>query len=251
MDAEFDTVAAWTADVALDLGPEHHVPAGCRGSGGPGSLHWFLDHLDPWPGQTFLDVGAGVGGPAGFAVQEAGVRPLLTEPQAGACRAARRLFGVPVLQAGSALPLRDGAVEVGWCLGVLCTVADQPAFVAELRRVLAPGARLALLVYVARHERVADAPEGNDFPTAEGLATLLDGAGLAVVESAHLADFAGTPAAWQERADAVDVELERRHGDDPRWRTAEEQAGRIGRLIGTGEVAGTMLVVRPQAVRVA
>ena len=250
MDAEFDTVAGWTADVALDLGPEHHVPAGCRGSGGPGALHWFLDHLDPRAGATFLDVGAGVGGPAGFAVQEAGVRPVLTEPQAGACRAARRLFGVPVLRAGSGLPVRDASVAVGWCLGVLCTVDDQPAFVAELRRVLTPDGRLGLLVYVARQEHVADAPEGNHFPTAARLAELLEGAGLAVVESAHLADFAGTPALWQERADAVDAELERRHGDDPRWRTAEEQAGRIGRLIASGDVVGTMLVVRPRAVRV-
>ncbi|SER14857.1 class I SAM-dependent methyltransferase [Microlunatus flavus] len=249
MDAEFDTVAAWTADVALDLGPEHHVPAGCRGSGGPAALHWFLDRLAPEPRATFLDVGAGVGGPAGFAAQEAGVRPVLTEPQAGACRAARRLFGVPVVQAGSALPVRDASVDVGWCLGVLCTVADQPAFVAELRRVLAPGARLGLLVYVAERADVADAPEGNHFPTADGLARLLDGAGLDVEDSAHLADFAGTPALWQERADAVDAELERRHGDDPRWRTAEEQSGRIGRLIASGEVRGTMLVVRPRPVR--
>ncbi|SDU98083.1 Methyltransferase domain-containing protein [Microlunatus sagamiharensis] len=246
MAAEFDTVAAWTADVALDLGPDHHVPAGCRGSGGPAALHWFLDHLAPAPGSTFLDVGAGVGGPAGFAAQEAGVRPVLTEPQAGACRAARRLFGVPVVRTGSALPVAGASVGAGWCLGVLCTVADQPFFVSELRRVLADDGRLGLLVYVARQEHVEDAPEGNQFPTADGLARLLDDAGLVVQDSAHLADFAGTPGLWQERADAVDAELERRHGDDARWRTAEDQSGRIGRLIARGDVEGSMLVVRPR-----
>ena len=41
---------------------------------------------------------------------------------------------------------------------------------------------------------------------------------------------------WQERADAVDAEVERRHGADPRWKEAQEQAGRIGRLLGAGEV---------------
>lgn len=246
MVAEFDTVAAWTADVALELGPDHHVPAGCRGSGGPAALHWFLDHLSPAPGATFLDVGAGVGGPAGFAAQEAGVRPVLTEPRAGACRAARQLFDVPVVRAGSALPVRSASVVAGWCLGVLCTVADQPFFVRELRRVLADDGRLGLLVYVARQAHVADAPEGNHFPTAGGLARLLDDAGLAVQDSAHLADFAGTPALWQEQADAVDAELERRHGHDPRWRTAEEQSSRIGRLIARGDVEGSMLVVRPR-----
>ncbi len=246
MAAEFDTVAAWTADVALDLGPDHHVPAGCRGSGGPAALHWFLDHLAPQPGTAFLDVGAGVGGPAAFAVREASVRPVLTEPQAGACRAAARLFGLPVVRAAGALPVRSGSVTAGWCLGVLCTVDDQPAFVRELRRVLAPGGRLGLLVYVAEQEHVADAPEGNHFPTADGLARLLDGAGLVVQDSALLADFAGTPTLWHEQADAVDAELERRHGDDPRWRTAEEQSDRIGALIGSGEVRGTLLVVRPR-----
>ena len=247
MEAEFDTVAAWTADVALDLGPEHHVPAGCRGSGGPAALRWFLEHLRPVPRAVFLDVGAGVGGPAAFAAQEAGVLPVLTEPQAGACRAARRVFGLPVLQAGSDLPVRDGSVSYGWCLGVLCTVADQPALLRELRRVLAPDARFGLLVYVAEHDEVRDAPEGNHFPTVDGLATLLDDAGLTVGHSGHLADFAATPALWQEHADAVEAELERRHGGDARFRTAERQAGRIGALIAAGEVRGTMLVLRPAA----
>ncbi|GAA3575732.1 class I SAM-dependent methyltransferase [Microlunatus spumicola] len=245
MAAEFDTVAAWTADVALALGPDHHVPAGCRGSGGPAALHWFLDHLRPAPGSTFLDVGAGVGGPAAFAAREAGVRPVLTEPQAGACRAARRLFDLPVVRAASALPVRDAAVTSGWCLGVLCTVEDQPALVRELRRVLAPDGRLGLLVYVAGQDDVRDAPEGNHFPTAESLGRLLADAGLVVEQSGQLADFAGTPPLWQEQAAAVEAELERRHGSDERFRTAERQSGRIGRLIARGDVRGTMLVVRP------
>ena len=245
MAAEFDTVAAWTAQVALDLGPEHHIPAGCRGSGGPAALHWFLDRLRPEPGTTFLDVGAGVGGPAGFAAQEAGVAPVLTEPQRGACRAARRLFGLPVVQAGSALPVRDAAVSSGWCLGVLCTVEDQPGLVRELRRVLAPEARFGLLVYVAARADVPNAPEGNHFPTADRLAALVDDAGLVVEQSAHLADFAVAPPLWQHRVDVVEAELERRHGADGRFRTAERQSSRLGRLIAAGEVRGTMLVVRP------
>jgi SAM-dependent methyltransferase len=247
MEAEFDTVAAWTADVARDLGPGHHVPAGCRGSGGPAALRWFLDRLAPAPRTPFLDVGAGVGGPAAFAAQEAGVRPVLTEPQGGACRAARRLFGLPVVQAGSALPVGDGAVGVGWCLGVLCTVPDQPQLLRELRRVLAPDARFGLLVYVAERDEVRDAPEGNHFPTAAALAALLDDAGLTVVDSAQLAEFAATPPLWEERADAVEAELERRHGTDPRFVTAQRQAGRIGRLIADGEVTGTMLALEPAA----
>ncbi len=40
MEAEFDTVAEWTAQVAIDLGPEYFIPAGCRGSGQPAALDW-------------------------------------------------------------------------------------------------------------------------------------------------------------------------------------------------------------------
>jgi hypothetical protein len=35
MEAEFNTVADWTARVAADLGPEYYIPAACRGSGQP------------------------------------------------------------------------------------------------------------------------------------------------------------------------------------------------------------------------
>jgi hypothetical protein len=126
-------------------------------------------------------------------------------------------------------------------------VPDQPGLLRELRRVLAPDARFGLLVYVAEHDEVRDAPEGNHFPTAAGLAALLEDAALTVEDSGHLADFAAAPALWQEQADTVEAELERRHGTDERFRTAERQAGRIGRLIAEGEVRGTMLVVRPDA----
>ena len=42
MEAEFDTVAEWTARVAADLGPDYYIPAACRGSGNPSSLDWLL-----------------------------------------------------------------------------------------------------------------------------------------------------------------------------------------------------------------
>jgi SAM-dependent methyltransferase len=240
MKAEFDTVAAWTAEVAEDLGPDHHLPAGCRGSGSPGALRWLLDRLAVGPADRMLDAGAGVGGPAAFAAAETGVRPVLSEPEEGACRAARRLFDLPVLQAGSQLPFATGAFDVVWCLGVLCTVPDQPQLVGELRRVLAPGGRLGLLVFVAARP-LPEQPVGNDFPTTERLRTLLAGAGLRIHDSASAADFAAAPPLWDERAAAVDAELERRHGDDPAWQVAERQSGTIGRLLGAGALTGTLL----------
>lgn len=246
MKAEFDTVAGWTADAALDLGPEFHLPAGCRGSGSPGALRWLIDRLDLTATDAMVDVGAGVGGPAAFAEAEAGVHPVLSEPEVGACRAARKLFGLPVLQAASELPFASASFDVAWSLGVLCTVPDQPLLLRELHRVLQPGGRLGLLVFVARAP-LPEQPVGNDFPTEERLRDLLDEAGLVVENSASAADFAGLPLHWREHADAVDAELERRHGADSVWQTAEQQSAVIGRLLSAGDLAGTLLVARARS----
>ena len=249
MEAEFDTVAKWTADAAIDLGTDYYVPAACRGSGSPASLRWFLDQLAVTRDDRMLDCGAGVGGPAAFARDEVGVVPLLTDPAAGACRAASRMFDLPVVQAASDLPFASASLDVVWSLGVLCTVPDQPHLLAELRRVLGPRGRLGLLVFVAQHPPLSDQPSGNNFPTEQGLRTMLADAGLRVENSASAADFVMTPELWAERAGAVEDELERRHGRDPRWQTAAEQSALIGRLLSDGEVAGTMIVARPHEPR--
>ena len=48
-----------------------------------------------------------------------------------------------------ALPLADGSVDAVLCACVLCSVAQPPRVLAELRRVLVPGGRLLLLEHVA------------------------------------------------------------------------------------------------------
>ena len=244
MHAEFDDVAAWTADVAQALGPEFAIPAGCRGSGSPAMLRWFLDRLDVGPETTLLDAGAGVGGPGAFAAAETGVRPVLSEPEPGACRAARRLFDHPVVQAADRLPFRDGCFDAIWSLGVLCTVPDQQGLLDELRRVLRAEGRLGLLVYVAQRE-LPEQPVGNDFPTEESLRSLVARAGLRVTDSAWLGEFAGTTSTWQQQTEQVESELERRFGDRDAYRTAQQQSAIMGRLIGSGALAGAMLVARP------
>jgi SAM-dependent methyltransferase len=244
MEAEFDTLAEWTAEVALELGPDYHLPAACRGSGSPASLRWFLERLAVTRHDRMLDCGAGVGGPAGFAADEVGVRPVLSDPAAGACRAAARMFDLPVVQAASELPFASGSLDVVWSLGVLCTVPDQPQLLEELSRVLTPQGRLGLLVFVARQAPLAEQPAGNNFPTEDGLRAMLAGARLRVENSASAGDFQQVPTLWQQRADAVDAELDRRHGHDPAWRTAQQQSELIGRLLATGDVTGTMITAR-------
>ncbi len=194
MSAEFDTVAAWTAEVALDLGPEYFLPAACRGSAQPGALRWLLEHLDPTAATRMLDCGAGVGGPAAFAAAEVGVTPVLTEPESGACRAARRLFGLPVVQAGSELPF--ASVRSTWSGVSACCARSRtrarswPSCAGCWRRTAASGCWSSW----PSTSPLPDQPSGNNFPTEDGLRALLDAAGFTVINSAANADFAEAPA---------------------------------------------------------
>ncbi|HEV2887247.1 MAG TPA: class I SAM-dependent methyltransferase [Jatrophihabitans sp.] len=242
---EFDTMAAWTADAVAELGPHYAIPAACRGSGSPAALQWLADRLELSPGMRLLDCGAGVGGPAELAARRFEVHPVLAEPMISACRASFRLFGRPVVAAaGERLPFPDGTFDAAWSLGVLCTVQDQPGLLAELRRVVRPGALVGLLVFLRTVSRLPDQPEGNSFRTADELEAMLARTGLVVGEQAELADFAAPDPDWQEAADQVEQLIERRHRTDHRWRTARHQEQIIGRLISEDLVSGRLLVLR-------
>lgn len=245
MQAEFDTVAEWTAQVAADLGPEYHVPAGCRGSGSPAALDWLAERMEIPSGAAFLDCGAGVGGPAAYAAQSRNLRPVLVEPEAGACRAAQRLFGYPVVQAvGSKLPLAEASCDAAWSLGVLCTTPDQLALLTELHRTVRRGGRIGLLAFVARGEVPSDELEGNHFPTPERLLQLVEESALHVEHWLRTAELPALPEEWNERMDAVTDELTRRHGHTDAWQLAERQSSRIGRLLEDGTLTGELLVLR-------
>ncbi len=248
MEAEFDTVAEWTAQVAAGLGPAWYVPAACRGSGQPAVLDWLLDGLRPGPGQLMLDVGAGVGGPAAYAAAKAGARPVLAEPEPGACRAAATLFGLPVVQAdATALPFATGSTDLAWCLGVLCTASGpgaQLAMLRELHRVVRPGGRIGLLVFLAEVPELDDPPEGNHFPARAGLHALLQRAGLDVTAVADAQELPAPPAGWQDRTAAVERELQRRYGATPQLAAATEQSDRIGTLLSSGQLTSQVLVLR-------
>ncbi|MDQ1739022.1 MAG: hypothetical protein QOE53_674 [Pseudonocardiales bacterium] len=243
---EFDTMAAWTADAVIELGQSHAIPAACRGSGSPAALEWLAATLRLRPGMRLLDCGSGVGGPAELAAQQFGVAPVLAEPMLYACRASARLFGRPVVAAGGEqLPFASGVFDAVWSLGVLCTVADQAAQQAELRRVARPGALVGLLVFLRTRPRLPEQPEGNHFLNADELDRLLTASRLAVLERAELADFPTPEPDWQAAADRVEAVIQRRHGSDERWQTAQHQQQIIGRLISEGLVAGRLLVLDP------
>lgn len=79
MVAEFDDVAGWTADAVEELGLRYAIPAACRGSASPAALAWLAEACELTAGTRLLDVGAGAGGPAAWAAERFGVRPVLLE----------------------------------------------------------------------------------------------------------------------------------------------------------------------------
>jgi SAM-dependent methyltransferase len=227
------------------LGPDHAIPAGCRGTASPPALAWLGEACELAVGSRLVDVGAGVGGPAAFAAQRFGVHPVLVEPMVGACRAARELFGFPTVAAtGDRVPLATGSADAVWCLGVLCTTEAKGALLAELHRLLAPGRPLGLFVLVAERQPVPDAPEGNSFPTHDEVARGLDVAGFDVVEQVAAADLSATPRSGQDRIDRVERAVADAHGDDPRFRESAEQQERMGRVLGSGAVTGWLVHAR-------
>ena len=243
MEDEFGVAAQWTEEAVRALGPGYAVPAGCRGSGSVGSLRWLADRLALRPGDLLVDAGSGVGGPAGWVAGDRQVRPVCCEPMVGAVHASRHLFGLPSAVAlGQALPLADGVTMAAWSLGVLCTTSDKAGALAELARVLRPGGRLGLLVFVQVVDALpTPAPEGNEFPTDAELDGLLDAAGLDVLDRAP-ADLHDNPPGWDDAAGAVDAEVRRRHGDDPRYRRSARQAGRMGELLAADALRPTLVV---------
>jgi SAM-dependent methyltransferase len=244
--AEFDTVAEWTAEAAIALGRDHYVPAACRGSGGPAALDWLLDRCSVSAGSRMLDVGAGVGGPSAYATEQTGVRPVVLEPQPGACRAARRLFQSEVVRAdATALPFADDSFDVVWSLGVVDTVEDQTAHFTEIARCLEPAGAFGLLVYVATAE-VSDEPDANHFPRPDELRTLIARAGLKVADHVPLPELGPTPTDWQAKADTVDHEVVRKHSADPVWQLAADEEKTVVRLIKEGQIRGELYLLRPR-----
>jgi ubiquinone/menaquinone biosynthesis C-methylase UbiE len=243
MGAEFDTVPAWTVEAVEALGESYAVPGACRGSGTPSLLQWLLDGLGPASGERLLDVGAGMGGPAAFARAATGVRPVLVDPSAAACDAARRLFGADALRAvGERLPFADRSFRSVWCLGTVCTTPHHDQLAGELARVLRTGGRVGLLVLVRKEHASFTPPAGNHFPTRTRLEQLLARSGLralAVRESSTLPD---APQAWRRAAEAVAERVEAQHGREPAHLAARRQEDRLGQLLASRCVSGLAVV---------
>jgi arsenite methyltransferase len=175
--------------------------------GGEATTRRALDLLGPGPADRLLDVASGPGTSALLAAREfgcvvAGV-DYAEEAVRGAQQAAdaagiRDRVGFVVGDAES-LPFADGEFDAVLCECSLCTFPDQRRAVAEMRRVLRPGARLALSDVVAERPRLPAELDGalatiacvGGARSLEGYEELLADAGLRLITTESRDDDAG------------------------------------------------------------
>ena len=122
---------------------------------------WLIDKLAPEPGQTVLELGAGTGETGFEAAAHLGDygRLISTDFSPAMVEVARRRgaelgLGNVDYRAIDAerIELDSGSVDGVLCQSTFMLIADRAAALAEARRVLRPGGRLALSVWGA-HER--------------------------------------------------------------------------------------------------
>jgi ubiquinone/menaquinone biosynthesis C-methylase UbiE len=102
--------------------------------------------LDGAPGRRLADIGGGTGNYA-RALRDEGWDPVVLDREpAMLARAAAK--GLETIEAdATSLPLPDESVDAAMLVSMLHHVEEPPAALAEARRILRPGGRLALMVF--------------------------------------------------------------------------------------------------------
>jgi SAM-dependent methyltransferase len=193
-----------------DLSPDILAPLDQFHSGGLPATRELANLAAIKPGESVLDVGCGVGGPARVLSAEHGakVRAIdLTPTYVEIGRALSQKSGISVtFETANALelPYPDGSFDMVWTQHASMNIADKPRFYREMRRVLRPDGRFAFHDLLAGekpgplHFPVpwADGPDESHLIGAKDLRALL-----------HLCGF--RERLWQDRTAATLAFFER------------------------------------------
>lgn len=113
-------------------------------------------HLNPFPGMTIVDIGAGTGAFATAFCDWFAARVVAVEPSEAMRTLIPHRPDIPV-RAGHAasLPLPDATADAVWLSTVTHHIPDLPAAAREIRRVLRPGAPVLIRnAFAGRYERL-------------------------------------------------------------------------------------------------
>ncbi len=149
-----DAILATLSEAGLDvdaLAAEDLFAVDQLHAGGAAATRHLLDQLAPDSRSHLLDVGCGIGGPsrmaATYGARVTGIDlsqefvDTATDLTARAGLADRAAF---LATAGESLPFDDGTFDGAFMVHVAMNIPDKRAVLAEVRRVLEPGAHFAL-----------------------------------------------------------------------------------------------------------
>lgn len=164
----------------------------------------FAEMVVPKPGQTCIDLGCGIGGPARWLAAHCGVQVLGVDLTESYCRDAGLLSRAVGLSDAvrfacadaTRLPLAEDSVDLVWTQHAAMNVPDKAALYREVARVLKRGGRLALHDIMAGPEGAphfpvpwSSVPEGSFLLPSGKIRELLAEAGLTeLVWHDHTAD---------------------------------------------------------------
>jgi SAM-dependent methyltransferase len=162
--------------------------------GGEATTRRALELIGLRPGERLLDVASGTGTSAMLAAREYGCLVAGVDYGEGAVADAQRAADAAglcdrvgfIAGDAKALPFEDGQFDAVLCECSLCTFADKPRAMSEIRRVLRPNGRLALSDVVVDRPRLAPKLDNalatvaciGEALSRDGYEDLLAGAGL-------------------------------------------------------------------------
>jgi len=243
VDMLFDTPARWRAEIITEfrLREAERCAAASPTPGFPQLLESVISALDDASDGPWLDVGGGLGGTASWIERTYHEHVIVADAARGSLRAARRLFPSLDLTAARAasLPIRDACVAVAIVSGVLSLLDDADALLAELRRVLCSGGRIAMTdLWSADAITFSDHP--NTFWSLEDIAEVAQRWGFEVL---HLAAADLSTGWWSSSAAQVNDEIIERHVGEPGFDVWREDLDHLDAIISSGRVIPAGLVL--------